>query len=666
MFSQKRVLTILLVFLIYIIFLSYITIHQFDEEIYDTEENRLLKRKVESLKKTNRLEKGLKRTERHRMIKKKNNTKQRNSYNQGYRKKSMRKDSRKSKVENSNYLPKGDRVEIKALSSRHEVTVMVDDTLIYKRDEGDRDFRGIHVLVLNQHKGHLMAFACFDTFIADKGHLVDFLRSIQNGRLVVFLIGYEGSWKLAADSKSIIQTYGSKSIWQLGFRYTWVFITKKGHFPFGEKNDELGNPNTVVRLIKLETAKDGCNWGDEMKWKKRNYFCSKYGGYGEFCNCTKPMSIDSVKSSVLHGSKVNDIPIAIMAENKPRHLIRMLIRLLSTPGVNRNIITVFINGLNDAPADLSALFRLNYVKKARLCSGSCGISLHYKRSLAHVFRKHKDARYVIIMQEDLRVSRDIMGYFSQLLPALESDNSIFCISAWNDQGFVHSSNDSSMLYRVETFPGLGLGTLIKRSLFIQELEPYWPQLGSRINGQTWLHSKQIRNDRDCIIPDVPRIFHFNLNLDLYELFFQKRALNNHTGTRFESMTKNNYDNRLHRLIKSSEILDHTKNPCELDFIPNTKNHSYVMYIQFSTERDHKTWLHLAKCFNMWWLDVRGHHKHVFRFWIKQNRLILVGSMSPYFMHKPKDIRALSIVKEHRHHIKKMILKKNIELKYETI
>ena len=40
---------------------------------------------------------------------------------------------------------------------------------------------------------------------------------------------------------------------------------------------------------------------------------------------------------------------------------------------------------------------------------------------------------MIILEEDLDVSKDIMDYFSQLIPVLESDQSLFCVSAWNDQ-----------------------------------------------------------------------------------------------------------------------------------------------------------------------------------------------------------------------------------------
>ena len=58
---------------------------------------------------------------------------------------------------------------------------------------------------------------------------------------------------------------------------------------------------------------------------------------------------------------------------------------------------------------------------------------HYKKSLASSFERHPDANYLVILEEDLYMSVDILSYFKQLLPVLENDESVYCISAWNDQ-----------------------------------------------------------------------------------------------------------------------------------------------------------------------------------------------------------------------------------------
>ena len=47
------------------------------------------------------------------------------------------------------------------------------------------------------------------------------------------------------------------------------------------------------------------------------------------------------------------------------------------------------------------------------------------------------------------------SYFSQTRHLMDEDSSLYCVSAWNDQGYKHSCEDPSLLYRVETMPGLG-------------------------------------------------------------------------------------------------------------------------------------------------------------------------------------------------------------------
>ena len=58
---------------------------------------------------------------------------------------------------------------------------------------------------------------------------------------------------------------------------------------------------------------------------------------------------------------------------------------------------------------------------------------HYKKSLASSFDRHPDANYLVILEEDLYMSVDILSFFKQLLPVLENDESVYCLSAWNDQ-----------------------------------------------------------------------------------------------------------------------------------------------------------------------------------------------------------------------------------------
>lgn len=44
----------------------------------------------------------------------------------------------------------------------------------------------------------------------------------------------------------------------------------------------------------------------------------------------------------------------------------------------------------------------------------------------------------------------------------------------------------------------------------------------------------------------------------------------------------------------AEVLDHSKNPCEDSFIPDTEGKTYIMFIKMEQEADTSTWTELAK------------------------------------------------------------------------
>ena len=112
---------------------------------------------------------------------------------------------------------------------------------------------------------------------------------------------------------------------------------------------------------------------------------------------------------------------------------RMLRTLLSANGANPDMITVFIDGFYDEPRAVAELFGLRGVQHAPIGVRNARISQHYKSSLSSTFQLFPSARYAIVLEEDLDVSPDFFSYFSQLVAVLETDPSLYCVSAWNDQ-----------------------------------------------------------------------------------------------------------------------------------------------------------------------------------------------------------------------------------------
>lgn len=136
------------------------------------------------------------------------------------------------------------------------------------------------------------------------------------------------------------------------------------------------------------------------------------------------------------------------------------------------------------------------------------ISEHFRFALTQAFdRKHFE--YAVFLENDLLVAPDFFHYFRSTAWLLEEDPSLFCVSAWNDNGFKGVALDERRLYRTDYFPGLGW--MMRNDTWdrLREIWPRWPSTG----WDHWLRhgSGLVYNGeaRECIFPEVPRTHHFD-------------------------------------------------------------------------------------------------------------------------------------------------------------
>ncbi|WAR23362.1 PMGT1-like protein [Mya arenaria] len=536
------------------------------------------------------------------------------------------------------------RVEV--TSSKQLVAVKVNGRNVYLNDGFDED-RGIHVLVLNQANLEVMARKVFDTYQKNEDDdMLRFLSNISPGRIIVYAIKDEGTFNLQERSRGELLRLGSESAPLLHWRDTWAFIArhKKGGLgeSYGESKEltQWAEPAILTANITLENNNgvECASWPDTPETARRREFCQKYEGYGAVCSCGAPEPLSfTVKPLEVDG--VLDVPVTIIASNRPAYLYRMLRRLLQTSGVPVDKIT--------EPLDVTRLFNIRGIQHAPLGQKNARIAQHYKASLTATFNFFPDSGYVIIIEEDLDVSPDFFLYFQQTMHLLDEDPTLYCISAWNDQGYDHSCADETLLYRIETMPGLGW--MMKKSLYKDELEPQWPAQDKQWDWDMWMRHGAIRKSRECIIPDISRTYHFgskglNINPYFQEIYFNKHKLQSKPNVRLKDvdrMTSEKYEVLVRDLIKGAKVLDHSKDPCAEDFIPKTDDSTYVMYIQMKEERDFETWKQLAKCYKLWDLDVRGFHKSMWRNFLHGKHLVLVGvPASPYSDLKPDNVHPI--------------------------
>ncbi|NWV02173.1 MGAT1 acetylglucosaminyltransferase, partial [Ptilonorhynchus violaceus] len=138
----------------------------------------------------------------------------------------------------------------------------------------------------------------------------------------------------------------------------------------------------------------------------------------------------------------------------------------------------------------------------RKFQGYYKISRHYRWALGQVFRTFR-YRAAIVVEDDLEVAPDFFEYFQAVFPLLRADPSLWCISAWNDNGkeAMVDETRAELLYRTDFFPGLGW--LLLAELW-DELEPKWP----RAFWDDWMRQPEQRRGRSCVRPEVSRTMTF--------------------------------------------------------------------------------------------------------------------------------------------------------------
>ncbi|XP_069054416.1 alpha-1,3-mannosyl-glycoprotein 2-beta-N-acetylglucosaminyltransferase b [Lepisosteus oculatus] len=138
----------------------------------------------------------------------------------------------------------------------------------------------------------------------------------------------------------------------------------------------------------------------------------------------------------------------------------------------------------------------------RKFQGYYRIARHYRWALGQVFDTlgHSAA---IVVEDDLEVAPDFFEYFRALYPLLQQDPSLWCVSAWNDNGRAGlvDAGDPELLHRTDFFPGLGW--LLRRELWA-ELAPKWPAAF----WDDWMRRPEQRRGRACVRPEVSRTLTF--------------------------------------------------------------------------------------------------------------------------------------------------------------
>nr|XP_016930436.1 alpha-1,3-mannosyl-glycoprotein 2-beta-N-acetylglucosaminyltransferase [Drosophila suzukii] len=202
--------------------------------------------------------------------------------------------------------------------------------------------------------------------------------------------------------------------------------------------------------------------------------------------------------------------------------------------------------------DLSDITVLPKEKKFK---GYYKIARHYGWALNTTFGVGFE--FVIIVEDDLNVAPDFFEYFLGTHKLLKQDSSLWCVSAWNDNGkaAVVDAAQPELLYRTDFFPGLGW--MLTKELW-GELSVKWP----KSFWDDWIRHPAQRKDRVCIRPEISRTRTFGKIGVSNGLFFDKYLKHIKLSEDFVQFTKinmsyllkDNYDNTFLRRVYTYPIV----------------------------------------------------------------------------------------------------------------
>ncbi|XP_061663467.1 protein FAM3C isoform X1 [Syngnathoides biaculeatus] len=88
--------------------------------------------------------------------------------------------------------------------------------------------RGINIALINGRTGELNKTDFFDMWAGNVAPLIQFLKGIEDGTVVMMASFDDPSTKLNDEARKLIADLGSSAINNLGFRDNWIFVGGKG------------------------------------------------------------------------------------------------------------------------------------------------------------------------------------------------------------------------------------------------------------------------------------------------------------------------------------------------------------------------------------------------------------------------------------------------------
>ncbi|PAA88898.1 hypothetical protein BOX15_Mlig001922g5 [Macrostomum lignano] len=437
----------------------------------------------------------------------------------------------------------GDRsVTVTAWSGCQFTALAIDDVLLVNQST-----QGLHIFIVNQATASLMGHQVFSSL----DELKPLLTSVTAGRLLILTSVQKFRRTGSADEAAALRLLGSSGFQivspkkpDMEVTASWVLIA---FAKIGRIDEQLmqsrGRQLRLSTQVRLVSEDDPIcpSWPPSEDTTRRRRFCQLAEGFNNVCDCSTPAAI-SFQSRPAPWSTHGVVPLTVLSSNQPQFLFRTLSSLLSIQSLNVSQTHVMLRGFFEEPRLICDLLKLAYTQRKQV---SASLANLYRLGMADSFHLFPTASFVILLEGDVDSSPDLVEFFNRTLPLMRRDPNLFCIGAWNDQSFTHTSQEPGLLLRTQQVPLKAVA--IRRTTWESQLNEQWPE--GPIDLASWL-GRVMGPRRYCLRPALSRAFVYSQSLRLID---RLRPAYRTESASFciDEEAHSNYDSRLQGLIDSS-------------------------------------------------------------------------------------------------------------------
>ncbi|XP_037774419.1 LOW QUALITY PROTEIN: protein O-linked-mannose beta-1,2-N-acetylglucosaminyltransferase 1-like [Penaeus monodon] len=493
------------------------------------------------------------------------------------------------------------------INSTH-LRILQERTILYeftsKREDG-----GIHMLVLNERTGSVMASRRFRTYQPSEGkNLRDSLEVLQPGRVVIVVGLPDFLTYLSPEGEVALVRLGARMLPRVCTGEAWAMAAVTGS-PSHRATANLSRGKVIaeavatreykrpLRSLFLEVTLEraprdrGCRWHEEAELKDQAEFCRSYEGYRDLCRCGRPL-VPARRPRPPPIPMAEEIPVVIVTANKPFHLYRLLKNLFEVAGSGETRVLVVVDGPHLETLQLARLFGVEAAVHSPqgLPGENTRTNMNIAFALYSVFNRWPHVDKAILLEDDLLLAPDIFSYFHQTAWLLTRDPTLYLVSAFGQNSYPSTACDPTTLLRADMYPQYGWMTCRR---WATQVLPDWVPAGSGVDWDWWLYTEGVRRGLQAVVPEVSRTAHAGAagaHVTGWEQhhYFDPRLINYRPHVQLRNVHRllaDNYSEWFEDEIRRATKIQLRSHPCHYNIIPKKKPGPFVLYVGVASRAD---------------------------------------------------------------------------------